>query len=68
MHRGLPLFIGESGSIHRCQSKNNFLPDVPQVVVVKSSLLLLQPLLRFLDITIYIYKNECYVMLMRVQR
>jgi hypothetical protein len=40
--------------IHRCQSKNNFLPDVPQVVAVKSSLLLLQLLPRFLNITIYI--------------
>jgi hypothetical protein len=40
--------------IRRCQSKNNFLPDVPQVVVAKSSLLLLQILPRFLNITIYI--------------
>jgi hypothetical protein len=37
-------------------------------VVVKSSLLLPQLLPRFLNITIYIYKNECHVMLMRVQR
>jgi hypothetical protein len=43
--------------ICRCQNKNNFLPDVSQVVVVKSSLLLPQLLLRFLNITIYIYKN-----------
>jgi hypothetical protein len=54
MHRGLPSFIGESGSIRRCQNKNNFLPDVPQVVVAKSSLLLLQLLPHFLNITIYI--------------
>jgi hypothetical protein len=40
--------------ILRCQNKNNFLPDVPQVVVAKSSLLLLQLLPRFLNITIYI--------------
>jgi hypothetical protein len=40
--------------IRKYQSKNNSLLDVPQVVVVKSSLLLLQPLLRFLDIPIYI--------------
>ena len=57
MHRGLPSFIGESGSIRRCQNKNNFLPDVPQVVVAKSSLLLLQLLPRFLNITIYIRMN-----------
>jgi hypothetical protein len=54
--------------IRRCQSRNNFLPDVPQVVAVKFSLLLPQLLPRFLNITIYIYKNECHVMLMRVQR
>jgi hypothetical protein len=42
--------------IRRCQSKNNFLPDIPQVVTVKSSLLLLQLLPRFLNITIYIYE------------
>jgi hypothetical protein len=45
--------------IHRCQNKSNFVPDVPQVVLAKSSLLLLQLLPRFLDIIIYIYKNEC---------
>jgi hypothetical protein len=44
------------------------LPDVLQVVVAKSSLLLLQLLPRFLNITIYIYINECHVMLMSVQR
>ena len=38
----------------RCQNKNSCLPDVLQVVVVKSSLLLLQLLPRFLNITIYI--------------
>jgi hypothetical protein len=53
--------------IRRCQSKNNFLPDVPQVVVAKSSLLLPQLLPCFLNIP-YIYKNECHLMLMRVQR
>jgi hypothetical protein len=67
MHRGLPWFTGELGSVRRCQSKNNFLPDVPQVVAAKFSLLLLQLLPRFLNITIYIYKNECHVMLMKVQ-
>jgi hypothetical protein len=55
MHQGLPSFTGESGSDPRCQSKNNFLPDVPHVVVVKSCLLLPQLLPRFLNITIYIY-------------
>jgi hypothetical protein len=68
MHRAcLRLWVSQA-RIRRCQSKNNFLPDGPQVVVVKSSLPLLQLLPRFLDITIYIYKNECHVMLMRVQR
>ena len=43
--------------IRRCQSKNNFLSNVPQVVVAKSSLLLLQLLPRFLNITIH--NNEC---------
>jgi hypothetical protein len=33
MHRGLPCVIGESGSVHRCQSKSSFLPEVLQVVV-----------------------------------
>jgi hypothetical protein len=42
---------------HRCQNKNSCLPDVPEVVVVKSSLLLLQLLLRFLKIIIH--NNEC---------
>jgi hypothetical protein len=65
MHRGLPSFISESARIHRCQNKNNFLPDVSQVVVAKSFLLLHQLLPRFLNITIYIYKNECHVMLMK---
>jgi hypothetical protein len=41
---------------HRCQNKNSCRPDVPEVVV-KSSLLLLQLLLRFLKITIH--NNEC---------
>jgi hypothetical protein len=43
--------------IRRCQNRNNCLPDVPQVVVAKSSLLLLQLLLHFLNITIH--NNEC---------
>ena len=59
MHRGLPSFIGESGSDPLMSSKSNSLPEVPQVVVVKSSQILLQLLPRFLNITIYIYKNEC---------
>jgi hypothetical protein len=41
---------------HRCESKNSCLPEVPEVVV-KSSLLLLQLLLRVLKITIL--NNEC---------
>jgi hypothetical protein len=41
----------------RYQNKNSCLPDVPQVVVVKSFLLRLLLLLRFLNITIH--KNEC---------
>jgi hypothetical protein len=41
---------------HRCQNKNNCLPEVPEVVV-KSSLLLLQLLLRVLKTTIH--NNEC---------
>jgi hypothetical protein len=41
---------------HRCQNKNSCPPDVPEVVV-KSSLLLPQLLLRFLKITIH--NNEC---------
>jgi hypothetical protein len=40
---------------HRCQSRNSCLPDVPQVVVAESSLLL--PLLHFLNMTIHY--NEC---------
>jgi hypothetical protein len=55
--------------IRRCQSKNNFLPDVPQVEVAKSSLLLLQLLSRYLNITIYIYiRMNAHEMLMSVQR
>jgi hypothetical protein len=41
----------------RCQNRNSCLPDVPQVVVVESSLLLLQLLLRLLYIAKY--NNEC---------
>jgi hypothetical protein len=43
------------------------MPDVPQVVVVKSSLLVLQLLPRFLNITIYIRMNA-HEILMSVQR
>jgi hypothetical protein len=42
---------------HRCQNKNSCRPEVPEVVVVKSFLLLLQLLLHFLKITIH--NNEC---------
>jgi hypothetical protein len=43
--------------IRRYQNKSSCLPDVPQVVVAKSSLLLLQLLPHFLNITIH--NNEC---------
>ena len=41
----------------RYRNKNSCLPDVPQVVGVKSSLLRLLLLLRFLDIATH--NNEC---------
>jgi hypothetical protein len=41
----------------RYQNRNSCLPDVTQVVVVKSLLLRLLLLLRFLDIAIH--NNEC---------
>ena len=52
----LGLQVNQARS-HRYQNKNSCLPDVPQVVVVKSSLLLLQLLPRFLNITTH--NNEC---------
>ena len=53
--------------IHRCQSRNDFQPETPKVVVV-SPLQLLLPLLLVLIITIHMYKNGCHGMLMRMQR
>jgi hypothetical protein len=41
----------------RCQNRNSCLPDVPQVVVVESSLLLFQLILCLLYIAKY--NNEC---------
>jgi hypothetical protein len=49
----LGLQVNQAQS-RRCQNKNSCLPDVPQVVVVKSSLLL-QLLPRYLYITTYVY-------------
>jgi hypothetical protein len=43
----------------RYQNKNSCLPDVPQVVVVKSLLLRLLLLLRFLNITIHNNEGPC---------
>ena len=52
--------------IRRYQSRNNFRPEIPKVVV--SSLQLLLFLLLVLIITIRMYKNGCHGMLMRMQR
>jgi flavoprotein len=52
----LVLLVNQA-RFHRCQNRNSCLPDVPQVVVVKSSLLRFLLLLRFLNITIH--NNEC---------
>jgi hypothetical protein len=43
----------------RYQNKNSFLPDVLQMVVVKSSLLRRLFPLRFLDIAIYNHECSC---------
>jgi hypothetical protein len=45
--------------LHRYQSKSSFLPEVLQVVVVKSSLLQLLFPPRFLDVTIYNHECSC---------
>jgi hypothetical protein len=52
----LVLLVNQART-RRCQNRNSFLPGVPQVVVVKSSFLLLQLLLRLLYIAKY--NNEC---------
>jgi hypothetical protein len=53
----LVLLVNQART-HRCQNRNSYLPDVPQVVVVVVSFLLqLQRLLRLLYIAKY--NNEC---------
>jgi hypothetical protein len=59
MHRGLPCVTGESGSVPQISNKNSCLPDVLQVVVVKSLLLRLLFPLRSLDITLYNHECSC---------
>jgi hypothetical protein len=49
--------------IHKYQGRNSSQPEFPKVVV-----LALQWLPRVLIIITYMHKNECHVMLMRVQR
>jgi hypothetical protein len=51
------VLLVNQAMFRRYQNKNSCLPDVPQVVVVKSSLLRLLLVLRFLNITIH--NNEC---------
>jgi hypothetical protein len=63
----LRLLVNQA-QIHRCQSRNDFQPETPKVVVVVSPLQLLLPLLLVLIITIHMYKNGCHGMLMRMQR
>jgi hypothetical protein len=52
--------------IHKYRSRNSSQPVFPKVVVLALQWLPLLP--RVLIITIYLYKNECHVNLMRVQR
>jgi hypothetical protein len=57
MHRACLVLLVNQARSRRYQNKNSCLPDVPQVVVVKSSLLQLLLLLCFLNTTIH--NNEC---------
>jgi hypothetical protein len=60
----LCLWVSQA-QIHKYRSRNNSQPECPKVVVLALQWLPLLP--RVLIITIHMYKNECHVMLMRVQ-
>jgi hypothetical protein len=66
MHRACLRSQVSQARIRRYQSRNNFRPEIPKVVV--SSLQLLRFLLHVLIITIHMYKNGCHGMLIRMQR
>jgi hypothetical protein len=61
----LCLWVSQA-QIHKYRSTNSSQPVFPKVVVLVLQWLPL--LLRVLNITIHMYKYECHVMLMRVQR
>jgi hypothetical protein len=57
--RACLVLLVNQALFRRYQNKNSFLPDVLQVVVVKSSLLQLLFPPRFLDIAIYNHECSC---------